>query len=436
MRKSVKTSILEIIGTLYDAHDSVRSLIERNKYDLALSLLGDCQNTAVKIGGAIENSEGEGFCTVHLLEEYCEVLYQVSTGFNGDLTGVKAKKMLDKSLLKAEKSVKNDIKIRREIVFMPYKASMWDSLEGAWKEESENSECDVYVVPMPYYDRNPDHSFGKYHYEGREFPKDVPVVYYEEYNLEARNPDKIYIHNPYDATNHATSVDPRFYSNELKKHTDCLIYIPYFVLNDAASTEGFSTAPACIYADKIIVQSEKIRQDYIKRYSEAYGSKYGDPEKKFVVGKSFKIEKARTDSKDQYDLPEKWKALIGDRKVILYNTSLSTMLQDSEQYLKKLRWVLDYFKKHTDVALWWRPHPLMRATINSMRQWLLVEYDKIVLEYISADYGIFDDTADLHRAIAYSDAYYGDWSSVVEMYKATGRPIMIQSIFVLDDDAG
>lgn len=435
MRKFIKEQILNIFKTLYEAHNSVKTYIEKKDTNNALTLLGECQNTAVQIGDIIDDSEGEGSSVIHPLEDYCEAVYQVSVGISENISGIKAKKLLDKRLLQAEKSVKNDIKVRLEIVFMPYKASMWDSLEGAWKEETENPECDVYVIPIPYYDRNPDYSFGKFHYEGREFPKDVSVIFYEDYDLEARKPDKIYIHCPYDAANYVTSVDPRYYSSELKKHTDCLIYIPYFVLADNASTEGFSTTPACVYADKVIVQSEEIRQDYIKRYSEVYDSQYGDPEKKFVVGRNSKIEKARNDSKEQYELPKEWETLIGNHKVVLYNTSVTTMLQDSEQYMKKLRWVLAFFKKRTDVVIWWRPHPLMRATINSMRQWLLNDYDRIVNEYVTAGYGIFDDTADLHRAIAYSEAYYGDWSSVVEMYKVTKKPIMIQNINLIDEVA-
>lgn len=39
---------------------------------------------------------------------------------------------------------------------------------------------------------------------------------------------------------------------------------------------------------------------------------------------------------------------------------------------------------------------------------------------------ILDLSSDLHRAIAISDAYYGDPSSVVELYKKTGKPIMIR----------
>ncbi len=430
MRKFVKNNLLEIFGTLYEAHSSVKSLIEQNKYDDALSLLGECQNTAVDIGGVIESSEGEGFSAIHLLEDYCEVVYQVSVGMASEIDGVTACGMLNESLGKAECCVRDDIKIRLEKVFMPYKASMWDSLEGAWKEANDDPDCDAYVIPIPYYERNPDRSFGTYHYEGKEFPQYVPIVYYDDYDLEARRPDEIYIHNPYDDINFVTSVDPRFYSSVLKEYTDCLVYIPYFVLAEGSSTKGFSTAPGVVYADKVIVQSEAFRQNYIRDYKNEYGNRFGDPEKKFFVGKSSKFEKACNDSKEQYTLPEEWNKLIGDRKVIFYNTSLSAMLTDTLQYIKKVRSVLSFFQEREDVVLWWRPHPLMRATINSMRNDLLTIYDMVVNLYIKDGFGIYDDTSDLHRAIAYSDAYYGDRSSVLELYKTTNKPIMIQNIYI------
>jgi len=51
----------------------------------------------------------------------------------------------------------------------------------------------------------------------------------------------------------------------------------------------------------------------------------------------------------------------------------------------------------------------------------------IVKEYKDASWGIYDDTADLDRAIAISDAYYGDRSSVVQLCKKVGMPVMIQN---------
>lgn len=57
-----------------------------------------------------------------------------------------------------------------EVVFLPYKASMWDSLESVWRKYDADPEWRAKVVPIPYYDKNADGSFGEYHYEGNEYP--------------------------------------------------------------------------------------------------------------------------------------------------------------------------------------------------------------------------------------------------------------------------
>ena len=53
---------------------------------------------------------------------------------------------------------------------------------------------------------------------------------------------------------------------------------------------------------------------------------------------------------------------------------------------------------------------------------------EIVQGYQRAEWGIYDDSVNMERAIAISDAYYGDWSSLVCLYRETGKPIMIQNI--------
>ena len=66
--------------------------------------------------------------------------------------------------------------MRIEAVFLPYKASMWDSLESVWKAADEDPDCDAYVIPIPYFDRNPDGSFGPMHDERLDYPDNVPVT--------------------------------------------------------------------------------------------------------------------------------------------------------------------------------------------------------------------------------------------------------------------
>ena len=164
MRKNEKKNILELIGTIYEAHSTIEVMIDDKKVQDVYSILEDCQNAAIQIGECIEESEGENFITVKHLEKYCELLYEVSVNISDGLYK-NIKEILNLQLSIIENSIKDDIKCRWEIVFLPYKVSMWDSLESVWKRASNDEEIDVYVVPIPYYDRNQDCTFGEYHYE-------------------------------------------------------------------------------------------------------------------------------------------------------------------------------------------------------------------------------------------------------------------------------
>jgi len=77
--------------------------------------------------------------------------------------------------------------------------------------------------------------------------------------------------------------------------------------------------------------------------------------------------------------------------------------------------------------LLWRPHPLLEGTIKSMRPWLEQEYAEIVNEYKNGGYGIYDDSQDLNRAVALSDMYYGDASSVTNLFEAAGKAVLWQA---------
>ena len=74
----------------------------------------------------------------------------------------------------------------------------------------------------------------------------------------------------------------------------------------------------------------------------------------------------------------------------------------------------------------------MEETIATMRPQLAERYRRIVEEYKRAEWGIYDDSPDMYRAIAVSDGYYGDISSVVWLYQKTGKPIMLQNVDVMN----
>ena len=413
--------------------------------------LGDCQEAAVQIGHVIERSEGEGTASVACLEQYCETLYQISQQLES-VTPRALKNRLETMLNKAEAETKQ-LKIKKEVVFLPYKASMWDSLESVYLAAREDEDCDAYVVPIPYFDKNPDGSFGQMHYEGNEYPSNIEITHYEDYHLEERRPDTIYIHNPYDNWNYVTSVPERYFSSNLKKYTEQLVYIPYFVLREMKPDEQdkidyvkhFFFLPGILFADKVIVQSEDMRQIYINEFIKAAKAngltgEYVDRSvlKKKILGLgSPKFDKVHSLRKEDLNIPEDWLRMIQRpdgtwKKIIFYNTSINALLAQDDKMLEKMKSVFQTFEEQQEeVTLLWRPHPLIRTTIETMRPELWKEYVQIVEKYRKEGWGIYDDTADMDRAVILSDAYYGDPSSIVQIYQDTGKPVIIQNVDVL-----
>ena len=421
MRKLQQKKILGMLNELEENHDQLR---KNPKPESVADLLANCQNFAIQIGEYIEEIEGEGTQTVSLLEDYCELAYQAYTG----VSDANYAKKLQSQAIKIENSVRSELKPNKiEAVFFPYQLSMFDSFHSVYLAAKADPCCDVYVIPIPWYEKNSNGTLGEMHYDGDQYPEGIPVTDWQEYDVETRHPDVIFTHAPFDLGGAVTSLHPDFYSKRLRELTDFLCYIPYFVCTDDVSDYHVKTE-GCAYAHKVIVQSEKVRDTYVRIFREAFGDQYGKPKDKFVALGSPKFDAVINAKREDYKLPEEWSKLINGKKVILYNTTIAAALENNEQYLKKIRSVFDIFRERGDVMLWWRPHPLMEANYRSMRPHLLVVYQQIVKDYKQEGWGIYDDTPDLHRAIAWTDAYYVDMSSLVAMYGVTGKPVMISSI--------
>ncbi len=111
---------------------------------------------------------------------------------------------------------------------------------------------------------------------------------------------------------------------------------------------------------------------------------------------------------------------------------IAALLTYDEKWVDKIENALTIFKENQDeVALLWRPHPLIESTMKSMRPTVLEKYMVLKDNYISEGWGIWDETADVDRAVVLSDAYYGDPSSLVQLYQQTGKPIMIQNVEIM-----
>lgn len=121
MRKRHKQQVQELVRQLEQAHDQIKKYIDQNNIQAALGLLEDCQSAGISIGTLIEQSEGEGNATVSMLEEYCELVYQIheTLNINEVHSAKKFSKLLRQKLIRISNSIKNEISVKREAVFLP-----------------------------------------------------------------------------------------------------------------------------------------------------------------------------------------------------------------------------------------------------------------------------------------------------------------------------
>ena len=463
-----KKSIINLIDSLERAINVIGA--SKSPGSEEIKLLTKCQQTALLIGNELEkkyvdkedpgNEKAEkdregAVAAVHILEDYCESLYNLAESFasgGNDNNDRKIIKAINKYLANAKRTIEHEISPdRREVVFLPYKASMWDSLESLYKKEREKEDTDAFVIPIPYFEKNNKGELTTEHYEGADYPEDIPVTDYREYDFEENRPDEIYIHNPYDDRNYVTSVHPFFYSSNLKKFGGKLIYVPYFVLLEPddpdnpkilEDMEKFVLLPGVLNSDKTIVQSEKMKKVYVNvltNYMAPLDKEHTKEDiREFWEGRidgsgSPKFEKIRNTRKEELQIPPEWEKLIkredgSDKKIVLYNTGVSALLQNDEKMIDKIeRTFKTFYENRKDIVLLWRPHPLMENTLLSMRPELYERYEKLKNDYINGAWGIYDDSPDMDRALVLSDAYFGDHSSLVSLYKETGKPIMIQN---------
>jgi hypothetical protein len=433
-----KKDITEITNVLSLAHDKMRKAIMLSRFDIISELSAVCIEYAENIKIKVSD---DGI--INAVLEYISVAKSPNTTDSEFLT------LLDEKLTTLI-NVIDDTPVKKEILFLPYNASMWDSFHTVYLAAKADESCEVFVVPIPYYNIVLSaQSLGELHHEINEFPKDVIVTHYDDYNLEKRAPDMIFIHNPYDYQNNITRITERFYCMNLRKYTKMLIYIPYFVADNYIETKS-AVVQGVLLADKVIVNSNNERKLYIdillqnREDIERYMKRVCDKkyfEDKFVVIGSPKLELAAKSKREDFDIPENWLKKIQNpdgsyKKVLFYNTSISSVLvyssnheekEENDRYFSHLENVFDVFRKREDIVLWWRPHPLFFDTILSLRPIHYNRYRNIVDKFIADDFGIYDDTSDLHRAIAWSDAYYGDASSVVPMFTINTKPILYQN---------
>lgn len=208
-----------------EIHEEIGKMIRKAEWNTVLSLLGECQNTAIQIGTRVEERKGGECNFVKKWENYCEVVFGIHQEIceenrnDTEALADRVQERLNAVVLDIEVHL-DELKEKKEIVFIPYKSSLWHgSMQRTWKEAVQQEDTEVYVIPAPYYYKD---AYGrakteKVCYETENYPENVMLTNFEEYDFQLRHPDRIVIQCPYDEYNYGITIHPVFLCEKFGK---------------------------------------------------------------------------------------------------------------------------------------------------------------------------------------------------------------------------
>lgn len=140
--------------------------------------------------------------------------------------------------------------------------------------------------------------------------------------------------------------------------------------------------------------------------------------------------------RNMVELPDSWMERVypegkdaRKKKVMLFHADAATLLANGGCALEKLRYVLNIFRGNPDVLLWWYAGILESPKLTNLKKMtsdLYEGYLRIVEEYKQENFGIYDESGDMQRAVTIADGYFGDNCELMELFKTTDKPIMLQ----------
>lgn len=433
--------------------ESISSMIEivEEKLTRQDESLGDTicslQELVIDLGNFIESIKGEGHSTIKLIENFAEQLYELYVKIpevpgDGSLAPAQIQDSSNaefnevsrgagepspgtfgtfNSFKEMESAIKTQIINKKEVVFLPFKADYWDAMKGLYEYYAKQDMYDVYVVPIPYYYKKYDGTLTDEQYDIDAYPKEICPIDYTKFSLEYHHPDIIVMQNPYDNYNVVTSVHPEMYSDKLHNHTDKLIYIPWFNTYDFteenkreySNMRYYVTMPGVVNADIVYLNSEILRETYIRKLTEFAGEDTQNIwEKKIAV-----LDEAS---------PKSPNSLLA-QKTILYYIGQSHPIENPNEFIDKLKRNLNIFKKSKEnINLIFLPDKNIKSSIERFEPQLKDKYEKVLEEYTRNGYEEYgeDFSEDL---IKECDAFYGDAGYIATLFSNAKKPVMIQN---------
>lgn len=356
----------------------------------------------------------------------------IDRGFSSDLNHISAgavKNCFENFSTTAAKAQK------RKVLFLPIGPAEWKGFKTTYDKELSDPNTEVVIVPLPLMPKN---CLGQVSLNDdeidvcvrrSEYPDYLPIMSWEDYDLEQQMPDTIYIQDPYDAENPYLTIPPYYYAENLIFYTKELVYIPIGPVADFTKEDipdqkvmdFYVSMPAVMLADKIYLHSETLRTHYINNLT----SFTGDESTRLVWEKRICV------IPDLYPL----KAHQGNLKKLLYCISTYEYAEHTKNFEEAIKNRIAILKENSEkieVSICLYPNPdnqamSVRSSDIMHEGELTSEFYKRVLTMANKE-GITIvsfDKKDIEVFVSGFDAFYGSSCPLVPVFVAQKKPVMI-----------
>ena len=310
---------------------------------------------------------------------------------------------------------------RETVVFLPFNSKYWNSMKPFYEEEMAKENVDVFVVPLPYYYKEYNGALREeMQYDLETYPEELPIYLFEQLDLGAMFPDRVYIQNPYDEFNMCMSIPAEYFASNIRNLTKKLIYVPWFEVSDFDkenypsyyNMQFYCTVPGVVLADEVIVNSQVVRARYIDKLCDFAGEDTRSIWEEKIKVRKYQIKKATSD----------------DKKLLFY-TSPSTILEYGEKYIEKLNRCIETFRENKDsISVIWRFEKNDRDIVKKYDKDLYHKLEAIIQNSLGDDIIVVDEESDSNTLNEKCIAYYGDPSYIAKDFYLKKKPVMISNV--------
>lgn len=301
-----------------------------------------------------------------------------------------------------------------KVVFFVQEYSLWASLRTVYEYFCTRADCAIRLVYV-YSENSEAASVAD---ENIRLFEDAgySVTRMADYDLSVDSPDVVFYSKPYRGFN---GVPAKYYIEEVSRHVRYTVFVSYCldVQGGAQLVKFFYGLPMFFHAWRVLAYSSYYA-DRMKRFS------YCDAENLIEMGHPKFDGISDVVNSDQYRLLE-WDSKIASRPVVLWNTHFS--IKDGEgvgTFFQNKDAVLEFFKKHRDRVLLWRPHPYFWRFAERDGRMGVEGLEAFLEELDSMGNVIVDKGGDYRYAFATADALLSDAATFLVEFAMTGKPVM------------